>query len=102
MGIATSSQGLRFNVMEQYWHEIAIGAVSLIILLAGVVWGSVTKRMDNLAKWIGEMSSSFTEHTADDSRRFEAVMEKMNSNHLETIDRINGRWSDRSDSDHRR
>ncbi len=77
------------------WHEVALGAIAMLVALGGYLWTTTAKRIDKTGEYMGKLFEKLETHANDDSTRFAEVMSKMNEYHIETLGRINGRWKDR-------
>jgi hypothetical protein len=73
------------------WHWVAEGAVTILVLVLGWIWTSSSKRSTDNFKSLFEKVDT---HILDDSNKFASVLAKMNEYHIETINRISGRWND--------
>lgn len=50
-----------------------------------------------LVAWIGTRTlTRLGQHVQDDAKNFQELRDLMHSNHIEVLDRISGRWADRS------
>lgn len=71
------------------WHELALGLVALLVAIGGWTW-------QQNVKWLSKLSDDFKEHKDKDAEQFAELVEKVNEAQLKILDRISGRWSDRS------
>lgn len=71
------------------WHEIAEALIGLLIAIGGWVWTRVVAQVDGLRK-------DFDQHARSDNKEFADLNEKINENQVALLNRISGRWNDRS------
>lgn len=71
------------------WHSIAIGAIGVLATIIGWLWARNSATLVKLFEKLDQ-------HTRDDTQKFADVLKTMNEYHIETLNRISGRWEDNS------
>lgn len=70
------------------WHEVALGAIGLLLIVGGFVWTQTVLQL-------GKLGAKMDAHQESDRLEFAGLNEKISQNQIAILSRISGRWGDR-------
>lgn len=64
------------------WHVVAVGSLTILVMVLGWVWTSTSNRVD---KNVQDLIRTVDDHVKEDTLKFAEVLQKQYENHIEIL-----------------